>query len=837
MILTSFQHWEIHGIRPTYTPVNLVTSTLKNLKQRDLLDHCCLTTQETEVAKHNELIQQYHDALESALQMELDLKKRLAAPALAGFHEGYRKQLAQVVKDVQKAHSKYDLQQRHADPPMPASPGVELHLSFYKHASAWSLQEGIYCDRSRRDLRLLKASSRLFFYPSPSEGLEVEHRYPDLRETPSRHTTCDPLGTSTPDDPGYVLLKRTAGRRHRGGHIGNVVTLAGRITPNEPVVEDDEGSIPESPSPRKAVGSSSARAPAYLQHTTASYSRKVDSANFDSLAPPAPPRPSRELSLRRFDALSKPVIRFALPGHEQQSGGLSDPRTAKASGISRQPTDTGPTLASALRPTKLPPSHQTTTATTQDESPKAEFVATSRTSSEVLRKTSLTEASAGLATPPRAAFILTPQGGVSPLPITNTLAETKAQTMQSEEGTAGRMPPPLSSMPYFQPLGSDILRQNIDPSVVTSEYRDRGDILGQNTPSTQGRRDFPPHMVGVSSANQSVASPPDDPEQDKGKARARTPSPTASARSGRNSPIDYVQEIYYSFTSARDECPLGRQCQAFSNELLSKFKIADRGISRVHWRPRWALREEEQNRVFDLIARVQELLDQLARLTNQDTYRVDPKGTLCTALEGSESLDELAWAFGLLQERLRNATDVAYKFYQRGKGRPAASPATTQSSLYNEMDRYGCLDQKLKVYVKHPRISLLLGAETIRAFTADPELLLAKLTTMNVEALLWEFPARAEEDEPATWVWNKSSNRLEEVVDTTWTSRILPTPYVTSRSRERVSAVRFAPSVGTPDLSRSNAEVAQAADAAIAAVEARTGQMQQAVHKVLQLSQ
>ncbi|KAJ7471353.1 hypothetical protein B0H11DRAFT_1919894 [Mycena galericulata] len=674
MILTSFQHWEIHGIRPTYTPVNLVTNALKNLKQQDLLDHCCLTTQETEVAKHNELIQQYHDALESALQMELDLKKRLAAPALAGFHEGYRKQLAQVVKDVQKAHSKYDLQQRHADPPMPASPGVELHLSFYKHASAWSLQEGIYCDRSRRDLRLLKASSSLFFYPSLSEGLEVEHRYPDLRETLSHHTTCDLPGTSTPDDPGYVLLKRTAGRRHRGGHIGNVVTLAGRITPNEPVVKDDEGSIPESPSPRKAVGSSSARAPAYLQHTTASYSRKVDSANFDSLAPPAPPRPSRELSLRRFDALSKPVIRFALPGHEQQSGGLSDPRTAKASGISRQPTDTGPTLASALRPTKLPPSHQTTTATTQDESPKAEFVATSRTSSEVLRKTSLTEASAGLATPPRAAFILTPQGGVSPLPITNTLAETKAQTMQSEEGTAGRMPPPLSSMPYFQPLGSDILRQNIDPSVVTSEYRDQGDILGQNTPSTQGRRDFPTHMVGVSSANQSVASPPDDPEQDKGKARARTLSPTVSARSGRNSPIDYVQEIYYSFTSARDECPLGRQCQAFLNELLSKFKIADRGISRVHWRPRWALREEEQNCVFDLIARVQELLDQLARLTNQDTYRVDPKRQVREDA-GLFPINNLCMRRGRTNDHLLVQEDVSkMASFVRRKARKRAAP-------------------------------------------------------------------------------------------------------------------------------------------------------------------
>ncbi|KAJ7446168.1 hypothetical protein B0H11DRAFT_1930199 [Mycena galericulata] len=393
--------------------------------------------------------------------------------------------------------------------------------------------------------------------------------------------------------------------------------------------------------------------------------------------------------------------------------------------------------------------------------------------------------------------------------------------MQGEGGTAGKMPSPLPSTSYFQPLGSDILRQNIDPSTVASAYRDRSDILGQNTPSTLGRRDYPPHMTGLSSRDEPVNSPRDDPERDKGKARARTPSPAASARSGRESPIDYIQELYYSFTSARDEIPLGRQCQAFSNELLSKFRIADRGISRVRWRPRWALREEEQARIFELISRVQELLDDLARLTNQESYRIDPKTALRSALEGSESLDELAWAFGLLQERLRNATDVAYKFYQRGKGRPAASPATTQSSLYDEMDRYGRLDQKLKVYIKHPRISLLLGAEKTEAFTANPDMPLGKLSAMNIDTLLREFPDRTEEDDPATWVWNKSTNRLEEVVDATWTSRIIPTPYVTSRSRERVSAVRFAPPPETVEPSRSAVDVAQAADAAIAAVEAR----------------
>ncbi|KAJ7619759.1 hypothetical protein B0H17DRAFT_1152123 [Mycena rosella] len=60
--------WETVGIRPTNQPTTSVVNALKNLKRQDQLKINRARAMEARVAKHNDLMQKCHDALEKALQ-------------------------------------------------------------------------------------------------------------------------------------------------------------------------------------------------------------------------------------------------------------------------------------------------------------------------------------------------------------------------------------------------------------------------------------------------------------------------------------------------------------------------------------------------------------------------------------------------------------------------------------------------------------------------------------------------------------------------------------------------------------------------------------------------
>ncbi|KAJ7482917.1 hypothetical protein B0H11DRAFT_1914997 [Mycena galericulata] len=187
------------------------------------------------------------------------------------------------------------------------------------------------------------------------------------------------------------------------------------------------------------------------------------------------------------------------------------------------------------------------------------------------------------------------------------------------------------------------------------------------------------------------------------------------------------------------------------------------------------------------------------------------------ALENSETLEELAWAYSLIQERVKNATDVAYKFYVQGTG-IITSPATMHTSLYEEMDNLDLPLDRFRIFAKHLHISSVMGQARSELYQSNRLAPIAKLSPIDIESLKHDFLDRGEEDNPVAKVWNQDTNEFEELMKS-WLPRGEPTSYVTNRSKERQSAMQFqAPEAIL--VFRTTTEVSAAA-IVIVAVEAR----------------
>ncbi|KAJ7086915.1 hypothetical protein B0H15DRAFT_950426 [Mycena belliarum] len=310
----------------------------------------------------------------------------------------------------------------------------------------------------------------------------------------------------------------------------------------------------------------------------------------------------------------------------------------------------------------------------------------------------------------------------------------------------------------------------------------------------------------------------------------RAGSPASSTESYRMK--ERVDALYYEFSKEDGEegLPLATLCGSLVLRQLTKFHIVDRGHCRLRWKPRFGLKTEELDAFFDVLEPTQLLLSELASATASKPFVIDPKDILRKGLSGSNTLEELAFAHEVLKDRVASVGRVAFKFYSKGFGETPSSPATTNSSVYEELTGVYGPDEQLKRYLRHPRIADAVDVNAIRRFQSAPQTALSELGTVTVAELKKNFPDREPEDYPRVRHWNSRTGRMHEMEHPSNyeddSTRILPEGFVTNRTADRKkSSGAFVRFQEPPEVSayRTVTEVSKAAESTIAAVEHGAG--------------
>ncbi|KAJ7078752.1 hypothetical protein B0H15DRAFT_804764 [Mycena belliarum] len=252
-----------------------------------------------------------------------------------------------------------------------------------------------------------------------------------------------------------------------------------------------------------------------------------------------------------------------------------------------------------------------------------------------------------------------------------------------------------------------------------------------------------------------------------------------------------VDALYYEFSKedGTEGLPLATLCGSLVLRQLTKFHVVDRGNCKRRWKPRFGLKTEELDAFFDIIEPTQMILSELASASASKPFLIDPKDILRKGLTGSNTLEELAFAHEVLKDRVASVGRVAFKFYSKGFGEAPMSPATTNSSVYEELEGIQGADEQLKRYLRHPRIAEAVDTNAIRRFQSAPQTALSDLGTVTVTELKKFFPDREAEDFPRVRHWNSRTGRMHEIEHPSNygddSTRILTDDFITERTEDR----------------------------------------------------
>ncbi|KAJ6469061.1 hypothetical protein C8R47DRAFT_1078180 [Mycena vitilis] len=265
-----------------------------------------------------------------------------------------------------------------------------------------------------------------------------------------------------------------------------------------------------------------------------------------------------------------------------------------------------------------------------------------------------------------------------------------------------------------------------------------------------------------------------------------------------------VEYLYEEFRDADEETPLVFRCAELVDRPLTKFDFLDRGLdtSPAGDRPRFQVRHRKATGIFEVVDLLQLTITEMSKLTKaRKTYQVDPKGVIRDAfLRGRDSIKDIVWAHALLRLRVANGAKVVEKLYTRDKGYEALSPATTVSSLWENMELLSP-NSRLKGFLRHPQVSRTQEeVESYNRFIQHPQTPLSELVNLDVDDLTKAFPAEPIDQQGQVQFWNRQTNELSSAASSYEAGKDWQPPVgnFTDRTRQRsTGGVRFEEQVRT----------------------------------------
>ncbi|KAL1664209.1 hypothetical protein GGF50DRAFT_55363, partial [Schizophyllum commune] len=272
----------------------------------------------------------------------------------------------------------------------------------------------------------------------------------------------------------------------------------------------------------------------------------------------------------------------------------------------------------------------------------------------------------------------------------------------------------------------------------------------------------------------SVPLPPDEPEEDDAVENA----------------LQIVRDLDASFHRRREGelwnwDSLEKKVKGYANfKELRPEDVEDHGIAIAGTRARFRVRQALLDDVLDTAEEFENLLLGLRAMDpdkgTDKSWHLDEKGAFIKALEGARTLASLNLAWRGLAGRFNHGYHVyakylarAYYAYGAYEGAPPTSPGSTAASVYQEMDRYPLVEEKVRY-----AIGALPGAQVAAPPSSDRKgqpggrdrlVGLADRDILATPTRLRElFPEREPEEDPAVvshegyrhYDWNRDSGNL-----------------------------------------------------------------------------